>query len=153
MGTVRANGKHMKVPFSLSAPELEVQLQQLLTASRGDLARIWLEHFGHPLPKAIGRKLIERILAYDLQAKFLGGLSKRTHTRLIRMGSERSTPQKRHLSLKPGTLLVREWHAHTHVVEVVENGFSWNGSVHRSLSAIATAITGTRWSGRRFFGL
>ena len=38
-------------------------------------------------------------------------------------------------------------------VMVLEDGFSWNGQKHDSLSAIAHRITGTRWSGPRFFGL
>jgi hypothetical protein len=39
------------------------------------------------------------------------------------------------------------------VVEVQEGGFIWRDNRYRSLSAIARAITGTRWSGPRFFGL
>lgn len=56
-------------------------------------------------------------------------------------------------SLEPGTRLVREWNGSTHVVEVTERGFVWNGQAYRSLSAVARAITGARWSGPRFFGL
>ncbi len=55
--------------------------------------------------------------------------------------------------LQPGARLIREWNGVSHVVEVVEAGFIWNGDRHRSLSAIARAITGARWSGPRFFGL
>jgi hypothetical protein len=49
--------------------------------------------------------------------------------------------------------LVREGNGKSHMVEVVEAGFAWQGKTYRSLSAIATLITGTRWSGPRFFGL
>jgi len=56
-------------------------------------------------------------------------------------------------TLKPGARLIREWNGSSHIVEVVEDGFLWNGKRYRSLSAIARAITGTRWSGPRFFGL
>ncbi len=55
--------------------------------------------------------------------------------------------------LKPGLRLVREWRGETHDVLVLEEGFEWNGERRRSLSAIAREITGTRWSGPRFFGL
>ena len=41
----------------------------------------------------------------------------------------------------------------THEVTVLEHGFHWNGETYRSLSAIARAITGTRWNGHVFFGL
>ena len=56
-------------------------------------------------------------------------------------------------SLKPGTLLAREYDGHLHRVTVVPDGFAWNGAVYNSLSEIARAITGTRWNGPRFFGL
>ena len=55
--------------------------------------------------------------------------------------------------MKPGTRLVREWNGRTYHVEVVADGFVWNGRTHRSLSAIAREITGAQWSGPRFFGL
>ena len=48
---------------------------------------------------------------------------------------------------------LREWHGETHTVIVTEDGFEWRGQPHGSLSVIARAITGTRWSGPRFFGL
>jgi hypothetical protein len=56
-------------------------------------------------------------------------------------------------SLRPGGRLIREWNGVTQVVDVVGDGFHWNGQRHGSLSAIARAITGARWSGPRFFGL
>ncbi len=55
--------------------------------------------------------------------------------------------------MKPGSRLVREWRGETHDVLVLEDGFEWNGEHRRSLSAIAREITGTQWSGPRFFGL
>jgi hypothetical protein len=55
--------------------------------------------------------------------------------------------------IKPGTRLLREWHGTTHEVIVTDTGFVWEGRTHRSLSAVAQAITGAKWNGRRFFGL
>jgi Protein of unknown function (DUF2924) len=55
--------------------------------------------------------------------------------------------------LKPGTLLTREWQGHLQRVMVLADGFSWNGTTYPSLSKVAFAMTGTRWSGPRFFGL
>ena len=57
------------------------------------------------------------------------------------------------VALRPGTRLVREWQGRSHSVEVRADGFGWNGEVYRSLSAVAFAITGARWSGNRFFRL
>jgi hypothetical protein len=55
--------------------------------------------------------------------------------------------------LKPGTRLLREWQGVTHEVIVLEDGVLFRGKRHRSLSEVARAITGSRWSGPRFFGL
>ena len=54
---------------------------------------------------------------------------------------------------RPGTVLQREWHGHQIRVEVLPDGFVWNGDSYGSLSAVARAITGARWNGRLFFGL
>ena len=53
----------------------------------------------------------------------------------------------------PGTVLIREWNQHHERVMVLNQGFAWNGQTFYSLSAVAFAITGTRWNGPRFFGL
>src|SRR5207237_934122 len=55
--------------------------------------------------------------------------------------------------LKPGTRLVREWQGRTYDVLVLDDGFSWQNTRYRSLSALAGKITGTAWSGPLFFGL
>lgn len=55
--------------------------------------------------------------------------------------------------VKSGTHLIREWQGQTYEVEVLEAGYLWQGERYRSLSRIAKEITGTRWSGPRFFGL
>src|SRR5262245_21923686 len=55
--------------------------------------------------------------------------------------------------LKPGTILVRQWRGHTHIVLVHKDGFEHEGQRYRSLTVIAERITGAHWSGPRFFGL
>ena len=76
-------------------------------------------------------------------AGFVGKL-----TRAVRDDRGTSSP-----TLKPGGRLIREWNGVTHVVDVIDGGFVWNGQRYASLSPIARAITGARWSGPRFFGL
>ena len=48
---------------------------------------------------------------------------------------------------------MREWKGRQHRVMVMTDGVAWNGKTYRSLSAVAFAMTGTRWNGPRFFGL
>ena len=53
----------------------------------------------------------------------------------------------------PAPILVREWNGWTYQVEVVDNGYRFDGKTYPSLTAITKRITGTHWSGPRFFGL
>ncbi|MEA3540484.1 MAG: DUF2924 domain-containing protein [Pseudomonadota bacterium] len=90
-------------------------------------------------------------IAYELQKRKSGGLSRATRTAVKQ---QVEAPAKASLpSLRPGTCLVRTWHGKTHSVAVGHDGFTWDGRHYASLTAIAMEITGTRWSGPRFFGV
>ena len=67
-------------------------------------------------------------------------------------GDRNRREQDRRLPL-PGALLTRKWKGRTILVEVLAKGFCYENRQYSSLSAIATAITGTRWNGLAFFGL
>ena len=133
--------------------------------TRGELLVRWQEHYGTLPHKLISTRLLVMAVAYALQAEQHGGLPKRTPKELLRIADSAGAPDaQRTLTTKilgrgsdarprSGTRFVREWNGKSHVVEVVENGFAWQGQTYRSLSAIATLITGTRWSGPRFFGM
>ena len=108
-------------------------------------------------PPRISRDLLVLGIAYRLQEIEHGGLGKATLRKLRTLaktlratGRVGPTPS---LSLKPGARLVREWHGRTHTVTVTEDGFDYAGTSYPSLSKIAKKITGTHWSGPRFFGL
>lgn len=57
------------------------------------------------------------------------------------------------LSISGGTKLVREFKGKRYSVTVIQNGYEYNGKKYKSLSAIANKITGTRWNGKKFFGV
>jgi hypothetical protein len=119
----------------------------------------WTSLFGRPPPKGMSRRLLELAAAYEEQARLHGGLKPAVRRRLLQAAqstSGRSKDEPRPLApvtLSPGSRLVREWHGRSHMVEVTEDGFLYEGQRCRSLSSIARRITGARWSGRRFFGL
>ncbi len=56
-------------------------------------------------------------------------------------------------AIRTGTQFVREWNGRRYQVDTTEDGYVLNGERFKSLSAIALHITGTSWSGPRFFGL
>jgi hypothetical protein len=80
-------------------------------------------------------------------------LKRRTTDLAKTMETRGDLARARAVTLKPGARLMREWRGETHDVRVLEEGFEWRGARWRSLSAIAREITGTQWSGPRFFGL
>ena len=128
------------------------ELAALAEMDRPALLQRWRMAFGRDAPPRLSRALIEKAIAYDLQVEAFGGLPSRTR-RALRAAAK--ADGKSALSNLPsrGTRLIREWHGTVHEIEVLEDGYLWRGVRHRSLSAIARAITGTRWSGPRFFGL
>ncbi len=126
-------------------------VNDLIQKTHGELVPIWMELFASRPPKRLSAALMRRILAHAIQAKAARGFAKRKQDKLIKLA--RGEARERAPGLAPGGWLIREWNGTTHEVEVLENGFSWRGQNYRSLSAIAEAITGTRWSGPRFFGL
>jgi hypothetical protein len=131
--------------------DLGTALAGLARASRHRLAEHWAEYFGAAPPPRTSRSLLIRAVAYKMQERALGGLSARTRRRLL--SAERPASARRSRALRPGTVLVREWHGVGHQVTVLDKGVLYRGEQHRSLSQVARLITGARWSGPRFFGV
>ena len=107
---------------------------------------------GMPPPKGLSTPLLCRIVSFETQAAEHGGLGLRLRKQLRSIADE-GEATKPTVHLRSDARLIREWNGATHVVDRVENGFSYRGKTYRSLSAIAKQITGAKWSGPRFFGL
>ena len=89
-------------------------------------------------------------LAWEVQARALGGLSRATQQTLTQLAGGKSRTTK----AQAGSRLVREWNGRVHVVTIGEDQVvRYNDREWRSLSEVARSITGTRWSGPAFFGL
>ena len=134
---------------------LEQRLTALATLPPAQLVAEWQRVLKSPAP-AMTPDLIRRGIAYRLQEQVHGGLRPSVVRELERIGrqSDRTAPVAvAGLHIKPGTRLVRDWGGATHHVLVEEQGFSYRDQRYSSLSEIASTITGTKWSGPRFFGL
>jgi len=127
-----------------------VALDRLKHLSRHPLAECWVEYFGAAPPPHTSRSLLIRAVAYKMQERVLGGLSASTRRRLTEEKASAAVPAR---SVQPGTVLLRVWQGIAHQITVVDNGVLYRGERHRSLSHVARLITGSRWSGPRFFGL
>ncbi len=122
-----------------------------------DLRRYWAQAWKRQPPRHLSRQMLIRSLIYKIREANGGGLSydqKNKLDQLVRAYRRgRSEGAQRQLQIKTGTQIVREWNGVRHTV-VVKNGlFEYCGKDYRSLSAIASGITGTRWNGWTFFGV
>jgi hypothetical protein len=154
-----------------------MEIENLRRASLEDLREKFRAVF-HEETRCRHREHLFRRIAWRLQALAEGDLSERARLRANAIAQDadlrsvapkdfflvadqpvRTTPSNRNrreadgrLPL-PGVLLSRKWKGRTILVEVLAKGFRYENSHYSSLSAIAVAVTGTRWSGLAFFGL
>ena len=155
--------------------DIQRQIQELEGLTVGRLRQRYEDLFAEASRSSNRRHLIRR-LAWRIQAQAEGGLSERARRRAeelvdeyaLRLSPPRGSdapageapaiqavglrPRDRRLPA-PGTVLVRKYKGRVLEVTVVEGGFLYEGQQYRSLSAVARAITGSRWSGHVFFGL
>jgi hypothetical protein len=135
---------------------LEQQLAELSGMSPAQLRAKWRECWRKPAPD-IGPDLLRRGIAWKIQSRVYGDLPTHIKRELeraaesLRRGEELLSARGR--SLKPGTRLVRSWRGKVHRVLVLDDGYEYDDRRFSSLTQVATAITGTHWSGPSFFGL
>ena len=152
------------------------EIESLRRASMADLRKKYQEVFQEET-RCYHREHLFRRIAWRLQALAEGDLSERARGRAQQIaqdgdlrinaprdffsvdgerihttGGQNGREPDRRLPL-PGTLLTRKWKGRTVLVEVLAKGFRYENRQYSSLSAIAVAITGTRWNGLAFFGL
>ena len=124
-------------------------LAELETLSSDTLRQRWRSLVGSAAPK-VSPKMLRLALAWEIQARASAGLARTTSQTLDQLGRGQTRTQ----AATPGMRLVREWQGRVHVVTVGEDQvIRWDEREWRSLSEVARAITGTRWSGPAFFGL
>ena len=162
-----------------AAVDTEIENRETTTVPRrapldGELIRRrWRSLIGRHPPKTLSHALMDRILAWREQVAESGDISSRSRAILagalagkmagvgkdgqVRDGENRGDHSAhRHqprAQIRVGTVLVREHAGVLHRVDVVAEGFEWEGRIYASLSAVARAITGVQWNGRRFFAL
>lgn len=155
---------------------IETEIGRLEQASLDELRLNWRNRWGRLAPAHIHRGLLFRLMAYRIQAEAFGSLDRNVVKALDRLdrdststavapngtpgvsaatsrraGRPTKAAEPQPLILKPGAVLTREWQGRIERVMTVEGGLAWNGKIYPSLSAVALAITGVKWSGQRFF--
>jgi Protein of unknown function (DUF2924) len=151
-----------KITIGPALPDREplgIEIARLRALDIKELRSRWHTVLGRPPPSHLPRHLLFQVVAYRLQADRYGDLDDENK----RLLDHSQTPEeavrralvstRRRTEVRPGTVFSREWSGQIHRVTVLADGFAWNGKIYPSLSKVAFAITGSRWSGPRFFGL
>jgi len=133
--------------------DLPERLREVASMDRATCAEALAVLPGVTLPPRLGAVTLRRLLAYEIQSRALGGLSVQERRTLKAIAVRKRASEVNNATAAPGTHLVREWNGRTYRVVVTETGYVLDGATYRSLSAVAKRITGTAWSGPRFFGL
>lgn len=132
----------------MRSADREAQIEALSGLDLTGLRKLWTAQFG-ATPKLRSAELLRQLLAWRLQAAALGGIDRDTRRRLVGRGPVEV--EGHHLG--QGAILRRDWQGRRIEAVVEAGGFRWEGVLYPSLSAVARAVTGTRWNGPRFFGL
>ena len=155
-GSKRAPGKSGRTKVVATHP-VEAEIDRLHGLGIDALREYWARRFRKSPPPIQSADILHRLIAWRLQVEAFGDLdagSKQTIARLMRSaGPKGALPRALFNPLKAGSVLVREWRGVVHRVLVLDEGFEHRDKRYRSLTKVARAITGTRWSGPRFFGL
>ena len=129
--------------------KLDDQLSELEQLEKADLKDRWVKLTGQSAPR-LSAAMLRLAIGYLLQCKALGGLSRKSKQKMVL----HAQGQRGSRDIRPGMRLAREYGGKVHVVTIGEsNEIRWNDRTWNSLSEVARAITGTRWSGPAFFGL
>jgi hypothetical protein len=131
---------------------LEAEIARIRALGLHELRTLWHSTFRAPTPLAFTKDLMARFMCWHIQERAFGGLDQNARKLLDGLVRGDKPNSDRSRRLKPGTVLVREYQGERHTVTVASDGYVWGDVTYTSLTTIARAITGTAWSGPRFFG-
>lgn len=126
-----------------------ISVDEIAALDRTELKQLWEEVLGCPPSTYTSDKLMIRVLASEAQWQASGQSNAAIRARMEKALKSEGEKQR----AATGARLIREWNGREYIVDVTPDGYIWKGKTWRSLSAIAREITGTKWSGPRFFGV
>ncbi len=131
---------------------IEQRWAELTAMDRSALRLAWTQAFDNAPPHFLSMIFMRKALIWVAQCRRSGGIPPDLK-RALKSAAGGKSVRPPAPAIRSGTQLIREWNGRRYQVDVIENGFVMNGERFKSLSAIALHITGTGWSGPRFFGL
>lgn len=137
--------------------EVSTEVNELRSMGAEALRVRWARRFRSTAPPIQSADVLMRLYAHKVQVETYGELDNETTKLLARaraaVARGKSPLPRTATQLRTGTVLVREWRGVTHRVLVLDRGFQHDNRRYQTLTEVARAITGTHWSGPRFFGL
>lgn len=127
--------------------------------SKEQLRQKWIKFFKSPPPEHLKKSYIVKQLIWCLEYSSISKDAQKTIDSLVTQYAKNRSirvselKRERKIDIKPGTKFIREYKSIKYEVTVVDNGYSYNDKVYKSITAVAKAITGTGWNGKRFFGV
>lgn len=139
-------------------PDLNLK-EYLKGLSKEELQEKWFKFFKSAAPNHLNKPYLIRQIAWCMEFKTLPKETQKIIDKLVFQYTKTKTvkvhdmKRAKKFDVKPGTKFVREYKSVKHEVTVVEEGYSYNGKIYKSITAVARVITGTGWNGKRFFGV
>lgn len=136
--------------------------EDLKQKPREELLQMWQNLFKTVPPADLNKSYLIKHLAWQEQANKYGGFSATAQKRLEKLVKRYKETKDLEVAdiknsqafrIQAGTKLIREFKSQKYEVIALDKGFGYNGKTYKSLSAIAKEITGTRWNGKKFFGV
>ena len=153
----RSESKPRSGAIGAASDPVAAEIDALIGMGVDGLRAAWRRRFRSLPPPIQSADFLRRLMAWKIQVEAYGDLDPETLALLKRaraaVAKGRDPVAQHQASLRPGTILTREWRGVTHRVVVLDAGFEHDGKQYRSLSEIARTISSTRWSGPRFFGI
>jgi hypothetical protein len=153
----KLHGRRTSAAGSSAIGALDTEVEELIERPVHALREVWRLRLDSEPPKFKSREVMARLLAWKIQAEANSGLDASTAGKLHEIADalerDGTYEPKLRRRLPTGVVVTREWKGVIHKVSIVAGGFTYQGKKYESLSVIARVITGTRWSGPRFFGL
>jgi len=133
--------------------------EKLKLLSKEELLIKWFDIYNMPAPEHLSKPYLIKNIAWQLEC---GGLPVHVQRQIdslvekyakTKSVSTKDIKKLQKFEVTAGTRFIREFKGKKHEVTALDKGFSYNKKKYKSLSAIANEITGTRWNGKKFFGV
>lgn len=127
--------------------------------TREELNQKWMKFCKIPPPSHLGKSYLIKQIAWFMEHQSLKKETQKTLDKLVKQYEKNKTvrvsemDRAKKLDVRLGTKFIREYKSIKYEVTAVENGYNYNGKIYKSITAVAKAITGTGWNGKRFFGV